>query len=181
MSWRLMCRVSYHLSSGPAQGRHWVLPEPRGTHGTHGYPGGVISPPAPPPPQSGGMRVGALPAAWQLCHRARPTSCPCPGWPWHCQCRCKSSLASTDWSPSHPWCHREQSWAVPVINQTPLHHLSFGPSALSPSVPRELQPKLKSRECCCSQGLSTGAALSTLGLFPPSEGIVGLILSHCWS
>lgn len=84
----------------------------------------VTSPPALPPPRSGGTRAGALPAAWQLRHGARPRSCPCPGWPRLCQCRCKSSLASADWSPSHPWCHGEQSRAVPVIKQTPLCTIS---------------------------------------------------------
>lgn len=41
-------------------------------------------------------------------------------------------VAPTDQSPSHPWCHGEQSWAVLVINQTPLCTIFPAASLLCP-------------------------------------------------
>lgn len=92
----------------------------------------------------------ASPSVWGHEGRSSPSCVAALSWgqthvlpmSWHCQCRCKSSLASADWSPSHPWCHGEQSRAVPVIKQTPLCTISpaaplfcphLSPGTFSPS------------------------------------------------
>lgn len=66
MSWWLMCRMSHHLS------RHWVLPEPRGTHGAHGYPGSAA--------QGDLSTSTASPSVWGHEGRSSPSCVAAPSW-----------------------------------------------------------------------------------------------------